>query len=62
MVAGKVFILKWTVPQPERFLLCAFGWGIAGCVSWLLFWSRSDILVRAAAARVRYDIIDGSRV
>ena len=59
---GKVLVFKWSVPSPERFIFSSFCWSMAGMASWMLFWSRPDVLARVASSKVFYGSMHGTQV
>jgi len=58
---GKVLVIGFSVPTPERFVFCSWCWSLAGMASWRLFWTRPDSLIRAASSRIRYGLFHGTQ-
>lgn len=56
---GKVLVFKFHVPAPERFIFSSFCWAMAGGASWMLFWSRPDVLARVASSKLFYGGMHG---
>ena len=59
---GKVLVIGFSVPTPERFVFCTWCWSLAGMAAWRLFWTKPDSLIRAASSRIRYGLFHGTQV
>ena len=59
---GKVLVIGFSVPTPERFVFCTWCWSFAGMAAWKIFCTKPNSLIRAAQSRIRYGLLHGAQV